>query len=294
MARAAVRAKQAQRAQAQATVKPSRKQRKHASGGNPNQDLFFMRLRRKQKWVFLGLAIVFAISFTALGVGSGNGNDLEQSVISFFERIFGGGDAVSQAQGEIKSNPVKGYKDLATAYVKQGNTTGAIGALQSYLAIKKKDAVTWAQLSGYEKTQGDNYLTQYRNLLAAAALESPGTGFVPSGPLATQLGTNPIDQFYSQHNQQLSTPLYQNAIAAYGAALTDMQNAAKYATRAELPGFVQGVATAAQNAGQTKVALKAWKRYLELVPDSPNRASIEGFCKQQLGGSCAPSAKHGK
>ena len=90
MARAAVRAKQAQQAQARAAVKPSGK-RKHASGGNPNQDLFFSRLRRRQKWVFLVLAIVFALSFAALGVGSGNGGGLEQ----MYNGIFGGnGDSV--------------------------------------------------------------------------------------------------------------------------------------------------------------------------------------------------------
>jgi hypothetical protein len=293
MARAAVRAKQAQRAQAQATVKPSRKQRKHASGGNPNQDLFFMRLRRRQKWVFLGLAIVFAVSFTALGVGSGNGNDLEQSISSFFTNWLGGGDAVSQAKGEIKSNPAKGYKDLADAYVKKNDIPSAIGALTNYLQIKKKDSATWAQLAGYEKSQADTYATEYQNVLASSTLQAPGSGFAPGGSLATQLGTNPIDEFYSTQSSQLSTPLYKKAVAGYSAALTDMQNAAKYASPADLPSYLQGVATAAQTAGQTKVALNAWKRYLELVPNSPNVTQIEGLCKQ-LGGSCAPQPKHKK
>src|SRR5438270_8092471 len=106
MARAAVRAKQAQAAQAQAASKP-RRDRKHASGGNPNQDLFFMRLRRKQRWVFLGLAVLFAVSFTLLGVGSGTGGGLTQ----LWNSILGNSsDAVSKAQGEIKTDPAKGYK----------------------------------------------------------------------------------------------------------------------------------------------------------------------------------------
>src|ERR1700758_5221371 len=156
MARAAVRAKQMQQAQAQAALKPSRKQRKHASGGNPNQDLFFMRLRRRQKWVFLALAIIFAISFAALGVGSGNGNGLQ----SMFNSILGnGGNPVAKAQAEVKTNPAKGYKDLADAYVTKNDLPNAITALQSYLALKpkKKDWQTWEQLAGYESQQAGTY-----------------------------------------------------------------------------------------------------------------------------------------
>ncbi len=150
--------------------KPSRKQRKHASGGNPNQDLFFSRLRRKQKWVFLVLAIVFALSFAALGVGSGNGGGLEQ----MFSGILGSGsDPVAKAKGEIKTNPAKGYKDLANAYVTKNDLTDAITAMQSYLQIKKTDSAAWTQLGGYEKQQGDTASTQYQQVLQTT--RAPGS-----------------------------------------------------------------------------------------------------------------------
>ena len=140
MARAAVRAKQAERAKAEA-AKP-RGKRKHASGGNPNQNLFFTRLRRRQRWVFLMLAVLFAISFAALGVGSGTGG-LEQ----VFNGILGSGsDAVSQAQNEIKTDPKKGYLDLANAYQTNSDYTDAITALQNYLKIDKTNAAEWSQL----------------------------------------------------------------------------------------------------------------------------------------------------
>jgi len=48
MARAAVKAKQAQRAKAQPAKSAVRRgRRKHSGGGNPNQQLFFSRLRRR-------------------------------------------------------------------------------------------------------------------------------------------------------------------------------------------------------------------------------------------------------
>jgi tetratricopeptide (TPR) repeat protein len=288
VARAAVRAKQAQKAQAQAAAKPSRKQRKHASGGNPNQDLFFMRLRRRQKWVFLGLAIVFAISFSALGVGSGNGGGLEQ----LYNSILGnGGDPIAKAENEIKTNPAKGYKDLANAYVTKNDLASAIITLQLYLQIKPKDSAVWTLRAGYEREQADTYVTQYQQVVQASQLESPGSIFQPTGTLSTALGTNPIDQYYSQQSSALSTPLYQKAIAGYSASLTDYQKAAKYARgRSARAAAQQAVANAARLTGQTTVELKAWQRYVALEPNSPNLTGIEARCKQ-LGGSCVPKSQ---
>src|SRR5436190_9403469 len=120
MARAAVKAKQqAQRAKGGAAANKARPhgRRRHAAGGNPNQDLFFTRLRRKAKWVYVLLAVLFAITFAFLGVGSGSGG-LDQLVSGL--NIFGGGggNSVSKAQSYIKKHPNegKGYRDLATAY----------------------------------------------------------------------------------------------------------------------------------------------------------------------------------
>jgi len=290
MARAAVRAKQAQRAQAQAAAAPSRKQRKHASGGNPNQDLFFSRLRRRQKWVFIGLAVVFAISFAALGVGSGSGAGLDQ----IFKGILGNGDdPVAKAQAEIKTNPAKGYQDLASAYVTKSDLTNAISAMQSYVAIKKKDSRGWAQLGGYEKTQADTAAAQYQQGQQATQLEAPGSVFQLTGPLST-LATNPIDQYYAQQNAAVSGPLYQKAIAGYQASVTDFENAAQYAPRASRADAELTVYSAAQAAGDTKAELQALQRYVALKPHASNLKQIEGLCKQ-LNGSCVPkSSKHKK
>ena len=74
MARAAVKAKQAQKAKAASPPRRPRRaggRRKRAGGGNPNQQLFFMRLRRHAKPVYVILAVLFALTFAFLGVGSG-------------------------------------------------------------------------------------------------------------------------------------------------------------------------------------------------------------------------------
>ena len=288
MARAAVRAKQAQAAQAQAAAKPSRKQRKHAAGGNPNQDLFFSRLRRKQKWVFAALAIVFAISFVFLGVGSGSGSGLQ----GLYNSILGTGtDAVGQAKGEIKTNPKKGYQDLANAYVTKSDLTDAVNALGSYLVLKPRDSAVWSQLGGYQKQIGDTAAAQYQQVLQASQIQSPGSIFQPTGALAGQLGSNPIDNYYSQQNQALSQPLLQKAITAYKGSLTAFQKAAKYATGTTRADMVLLVAQSAQLAGNTKAELAALQRYVQLAPNSPNIKQIEAQCTT-LGGSCPAHPKN--
>jgi hypothetical protein len=87
MARGAVKAKQAQALKNQKTAtrgsKASAKahphgRKRHASGGNPNQQLFFSRMRRRAKPMYFILAVLFAITFAGLGVGTGSNSGLDQ------------------------------------------------------------------------------------------------------------------------------------------------------------------------------------------------------------------------
>jgi hypothetical protein len=284
MARAAVRAKQAEAAAAHAAANSSRRQRKHAAGGNPNQDLFFTRLRRRQKWVFAALATVFAVSFVFLGVGSGAGSGLQ----GLYNGIFGGGgDSVGKAKAEINKNPTKGYQDLANAYLAKSDVTDAIGALKSYLNLKKKDSAVWGELGGYENTQGQTAYQQYQQVAQAGQLQAPGTLFQPTGALEGQFGKNPIDEYYQQQTQSQTQPLLSQAFSAYGAALTAYQNAAKYAPPATRGELLLTVYSAAQLAGNQKAELQALKQYVQITPNAPNLKSIEKAC-QKLGGSCKP------
>src|SRR5437763_6198431 len=194
MARAAVKAKQAQKAKGAPQKARQHGRRRHASGGNQNQQLFFVRMRKSAKPVYVLLAVLFAITFAFLGVGSG-GNDLS----SLFNNlnIFGGGNgkSVSSAQKEIQKNPndAKGYRDLATAYESKGDTGNAVTALQQYTNLKSKDAKVWSELAGLQATQAQDYLTQYQNAYQVRQLASPSQAFYPTGKLANALGTNPIE-----------------------------------------------------------------------------------------------------
>ena len=289
MARAAVKAKQQAKAKAaQPTKARARGRRRHSGGGNPNQELFFVRLRRHQKWVYALLAVIFAISFVFVGVGSGNGGGLSQLYTGIFGG--GGGGSVSKAQDEIKKDPVKGYRDLATAYEEQGHPALAVAALQKYLALKKKDAQTWTELAGIQMAQGSKYGTQYQNAQQAAQLADPSAPFLPGGTLGSAVGANPAYSGASQAASARTSALYQKAVAAYGSAVTAFQAAAKL--KPQNGAYLQQLATAAANAGNTKVEVNALKRFLKVNPDDPQRKQIEKQIKA-LSTSSTPTVQSG-
>jgi tetratricopeptide (TPR) repeat protein len=284
MARAAVKAKQKAKAQP-AKAARKRGRRGHAGGGNPNQNLFFVRLRRRQKWLFALLAVVFALSFAAVGVGSGNGGGLDQL---FSGLLGGGGDSVSKAQKLVKKNPVKGYLALATAYQEKGDNPSAITALTSYLALKKKDADHWSELGSLELTQAQTYATQYQDASQAAQLADPSTPFQPGGTLSQAAGTNLAFQGAAQQASTLTSTLYQQATTALTSATTDYQKAATLQPKSTAAWLE--LASAAQNAGNAKVTLAAFKHVLKIDPHNPNRKAIEKQIKL-LQKSLAPASK---
>jgi predicted Zn-dependent protease len=289
MARAAVKAKQQARVQHAKASRP-RGRRRHAGGGNPNQQLFFVRLRRGQKWLYALLAVVFAVTFVGVGVGSGAGGGLSQLWTGLFGG--GGGSSVSKAQAEVKKDPAKGYRALATAYESNGNNVQAISALQSYLAIKKNDANAWQELGGLELSQGSQYATQYSNASQAAQTADPSAPFTPGGTLANAIGQNPAYQNAAQAASNRSSQLYEQATTALGSAVTDYQKAAKLKPHSAIA--QQELATAAENAGNAPVAVQALTRYLQLDPHSPLKATIKKQINSLAGGTAKVSSGNGK
>jgi tetratricopeptide (TPR) repeat protein len=274
MARAAVKAKQQAKAQ---TAKPTRARRKrrHSGGGNPNQELFFVRMRRHQKWVYATLAAVFMVSFVFVGVGSGNGGGLSDLYTGLFGG--GGGSSVSKAQAEVKKDPEKGYRQLATAYETNGNTVQAINALQSYLALKKTDAGAWSELGGLELSQGGVYAKQYQSAQTAAQNADPSAPFLPGGSLAAAVGPNAAFQGASQQATSGASLLYQKATTAFQSAVTDYKSATKLKPRDAAA--QQELATAAVNAGNFALAIASLQKVLKIDPNTPLRTQIEAEIK---------------
>jgi tetratricopeptide (TPR) repeat protein len=278
MARAAVKAKQAQRAKAQPPKQRQSGRRRHASGGNPNQDLFFMKIRRKQRWVFALLAGLFAITFAFLGVGSGS-----QGLDQLFNNIniFGGhhGPSVSSAQKEIQKHPgsPKGYRDLATAFESKGDTSQAISALQQYTTVRPRDAAAWSELAGLQSSQAQSFLGDYQNAYTALQLAAPSQTFVPTGKLATAF-SNPIENAQRAAVQGSVTDLQQKVTTAYNGAVGSWQRVTELQPK-NLNAWFQ-LAQAAQTAGNTTTAVAAYKQYLKLNPSSTSAPQIKALIQQ--------------
>jgi tetratricopeptide (TPR) repeat protein len=275
VARAAVKAKQQAKTKAQPAKARARGRRRHSGGGDPNQQLFFMRLRRRQKWVYAALAVIFALTFVAVGVGSGTGG-----LSQLYSGIFGGGGGgdVAKAKDEIKTDPAKGYRDLATAYETSGHPALAITALQSYLKLKKNDANAWTELGGLEQSQARKVAAQYQQAQQAAQLADPSAPFQPSGTLAQAVGTNPAYSGASQQASARTSQLYQQATAELTRSVNAYKTAAKLQPRSATA--QQQLALGAENAGDYKTAVDAWKGYIRLAPSSPQRHQIEQRIKQ--------------
>jgi len=277
MARAAVKAKQ----QARAKAHPARSSRggrrkRGAGGGNPNQDLFFMKLRRHAKWAYVLLAVLFAATFAAVGVGSGS-SGLDQ----LFSGIFGGnggGTSISKAQAEIAKHPAKGYLDLSHAYEAKGQTLNAISALESLTALKKKDASAFTELGQLQMNAGEKYYKHYTAAQSAVALSNPSQAFQPAGTLGTAIGTSPIEQLQSTQANDRASTFSQQASTEFGSALQSYESAAKLHPKDSLAQYY--VAQAADASGQYTVEASALKRYLKLDPTAPNRSQIKAVIKQ--------------
>jgi tetratricopeptide (TPR) repeat protein len=281
MARAAVKAKQAQKKAAQPAKAPPRRQggrRKHAGGGNPNQQLFFMRLRRKAKLAYLVLAVLFAITFAFLGVGSGTNGGLDQ-LFSGLNIFSSSSSPVSKAQKEIKDHPTaaKGYRDLATAYEGKGDTVNAITALQQYTTYKPKSAAAFSELGGLQMGQAQTYRTAYEAATQARQFAAPSASFLPTGKLGQGIGTNPIEQAAASQVDASVQVLQQQTQLAYTNGVASLQKAATLQPNDATAWFTLG--QSAQTSGDVTTAVKAYKHYLKLSPNSTSAAQIRQLIK---------------
>jgi tetratricopeptide (TPR) repeat protein len=295
MARAAVKAKaKAQQAKAAAPARraaPSRG-RRGRGGGNPNQQLFFIKLRKRAKWIYLALAVLFAITFASLGVGSGQGG-LDQlfNGLNIFHHSSNG---VSKAEKEISKHPnqAKGYFDLAKAYETKGDTANAISAWQQYTNLKPKNVDAWNELAGLQMTQAQDYYQQYQAAYQNRQLVAPSTSFLPTGKLGQALGQDKAEEVTAQSVDSVVQDLQQKTQLAFNGAVSSYDQVTQLTPKDGNAWFQ--LAQAAQQAGDTTTAVRGYKQYLKLNPDSSSKAQIEQLIKQLSPTAPAPTPKKKK
>jgi tetratricopeptide (TPR) repeat protein len=244
--------------------------------------MFFPKLRRRAKWVFAFLALAFALAFVVAGVGTGLGSGFGDYLADLFNREPGTEQtSLEKARERVRKNPrdAEAQLALATALQGEGRTDEAILALEAYTKIRRDDAEAFQTLAGLYATKA----TAAEERAQAAQIEGAAAFFGneltnPSGKLATELGTDPITQYLQQQASQAYQAAFTEAQQAHG------QEAAAWRELTKLepddPNNWLSLGIAAQQAGETPEAIRAYTRYLRLAPDSPQAPQIRQLLKE--------------
>lgn len=259
------------------------------SGGQRFEDtLFFNRLRKRAKWVFIFLAVVFAGGFVLFGVGSSNVSGLSD----IFNGIRGGGSgqpSISKAEKATQNDPkdAKAWHDLATAYDTKGETEAAVSAWTTYTTLRPRDVNALDALAADYQLQFSKQ-TNAAALAQAEAQNAQATSFGPpaTSPLGRALSSvpDPISQTVSSTaNQRFNDAISARQTTAQ--KLEDVYRQIAVLHKPPEPSDQLLLAQAAQNAGDSKGAIAAYKKFVQLAPDDPNAA----YARQQIKTLGSPS-----
>jgi Flp pilus assembly protein TadD len=261
------------------------RQRRPGGGGGVEQTLFFQRIRRQAKWVFVFLAVVFAGSFVVFGVGSGS-TGIGDLLRGNFGGIFGGGSSsgspsIDKAQKAIAKNPknAQAYRDLASAYEKQNDDEGAIGALERYVELKPKDVGAMRELAAeYDSRAQAEYSDYQAAQFDEQAAQPSNFGPAPNTPLGKALTSQP-------------SPITEAVGTAANVRVNDARQRLQetlsaqeqlYAKIVKLdpadPQALLQYAQSAQSSLDVAAARAAYQKFLKLFPDDPSVP----YAKQQL------------
>ena len=249
------------------------------------EELFFARLRNHAKWAYVGLAIAFVLGFVLLGVGSGSTgiSDLFQNAFHFGSS---GGTSISKLEAKVAKHPqdATSWRDLATAYETKQRTQDAVNALERYTALRPKDSSSLAELASQYSTLAQTYATDYQTAQSQASAASPTSVFAPASntvfgkifndPKGLQ---DPIGAVASAQAQSRAQTAYSSFQGAEQNAEKTFVKLAKLTPRDVTVQYQLG--QAAQQAGDAKTAVKAYKTFLKLSPNDVDAPQVKQLLK---------------
>jgi tetratricopeptide (TPR) repeat protein len=270
---------------AAAVAAPAKAQRRQKPPQWQDQ-LFFQRLRNHAKWIYVGLAVCFAATFALLGVGSGAGG-IGDALQNFFNRNSAGGPSISSLQKKVQDHPnsAADWRALATAEEQKQETDAAVTALERYTALRPKDASALSELAGEYAQQANNLQTQAQDAQTQAIVADPSQGLLP--PSSTTLGKvftsttglqSPITNVISASSGSQSQSLYQQYTALTAKQEDTYKKVASLSPR-DASAQIQ-LGQAALNAGDSKTAISAFKKFLKLAPTDPEASYVRSALKQ--------------
>ncbi|HEY6055934.1 MAG TPA: hypothetical protein VIU86_18540 [Gaiellaceae bacterium] len=243
--------------------------------------MFFPGLRRHAKWMFVFLALVFALGFVFFGVGSGS-NGLGDILNNWLNVGKGSGPNIGKLEATTRKHPTdaKAFRDLTSAYEAKQKTAQAIGALERYTGLRPADTDALQELAGLYQQRLQQLSQDYsaiqvapladRSSFTPASTTKLGQAFTDTNALAS-----PIDRLVQGYGAQQQSEISQQASviakkieATYGKVVkrdpTDATSTFQYAQ-------------AAQNAGDTPTAIKAYRQAKKLDPSTYGAAADQAL-----------------
>ncbi len=243
--------------------------------------MFFMRLRRSAKWAFVVLIFAFAFSFLFAGVGGGAG-DIVQELLG-----MRGGNPVKSAEKDVGEHPKKAsaWIKLAQVYDGKDRRGDAINAYKKFLKLKPNDLTGLAQLGRLQEEVAALRWNRYSALRSELTVVS---GPLSSDPLQTLAGSDSLVTTYTT----LLTTKMSNAYSSYVAAAQTLESTYKsYVKAVPKANTIQRaqvellLAQAASYAADYKTAIKSYKSFLRLTPNSPLAAQVKKVLAELQKGS---------
>jgi hypothetical protein len=240
--------------------------------------MFFPRLRRHTKWVFVFLALFFGLGFVIFGVGAGG-----TGIGDIFKNHQTGGGGPSEKSAlqatQKRPNDPLAWKSLADIYRTKGETDQTIAAQSRYTQLAPKDADGFRQLAADYFDQARQKATEAQNSQISSAFSG---SISPAGSGPTLNGKALFTDPLSGISPTEASSTYATALQAQSLALQNAVSA--YEKVAALspndPNVQAELGTNAVQANNIPVAIQAFKRYLQLAPDSSDAPLIRRQLKQ--------------
>jgi tetratricopeptide (TPR) repeat protein len=249
--------------------------------------MFFPRLRRQAKWMFVFLAVVFGLGYVIFNVGGTIPGVGLGDVLQNLGQDTAGGPSEGDARGRIEDNPndPQGYYDLATALQRNGKNEEAIQPLERYLELKPRDRAALGMLAGLHLTRARRAQEDASAAQAELTQLTGGDTLAPgsSTNFGQEFGQGKITELLAQDlNTRLSSSYvkaqesYRGAADAYKKLIAVLPDSEE----ADQPSIFLQLAFAAESSNDINEAIKAYRRYLVVAPDSPNEAGIRQRIQQ--------------
>lgn len=246
--------------------------------------LFFSRLRSHGRWMFAVVAAAFIISFVILGVGSGS-SGISDILGNLLSGTSASGSSLKALQKQTVTHPksASAWLNYANQLEQDHQPDNAIAALTQYLKLRPKDVNELDELAGLYYSRASDWNTLYSNSEALSQALTP-TAFVSpkaSTPLGKAIAALPADPVSSTVTSELGTTTtneYEKVIGYLDSRVTVYQKLAKLSPDDAYTQY--SLAQAAQDAGNSSVAIAAYERFIKLAPNDQLASTARSEIKQ--------------